>query len=111
VYQLFVSLQKTHNAKLLLIILRDERLCQVILRENRGVRTPLVLNSLHYRQQSPYAHHDQWLNEDIQVHPHLTIDRDAHRVTADRSEEHTSELQSRFDIVCRLLLEKKKLSY
>src|SRR5699024_11808738 len=25
-----------------------------------------------------------------------------------RSEEHTSELQSRFDIVCRLLLKKKK---
>src|SRR5699024_11985358 len=29
-------------------------------------------------------------------------------VQADRSEEHTSELQSRFDLVCRLLLEKKK---
>src|SRR5207249_6914238 len=28
---------------------------------------------------------------------------------AGRSEEHTSELQSRFDLVCRLLLEKKKL--
>src|SRR5207249_10498325 len=27
-----------------------------------------------------------------------------------RSEEHTSELQSRFDLVCRLLLEKKKSS-
>src|SRR5699024_11614199 len=27
-----------------------------------------------------------------------------------RSEEHTSELQSRFDLVCRLLLEKKKQS-
>src|SRR5207249_10943619 len=27
-----------------------------------------------------------------------------------RSEEHTSELQSRFDLVCRLLLEKKKES-
>src|SRR5699024_11760750 len=26
-----------------------------------------------------------------------------------RSEEHTSELQSRFDIVCRLLLEKKNI--
>src|SRR5437868_15541781 len=26
----------------------------------------------------------------------------------ERSEEHTSELQSRFDLVCRLLLEKKK---
>src|SRR5690349_23954237 len=28
----------------------------------------------------------------------------------DRSEEHTSELQSRRDLVCRLLLEKKKRS-
>src|SRR5699024_12818311 len=28
--------------------------------------------------------------------------------TQARSEEHTSELQSRFDLVCRLLLEKKK---
>src|SRR5699024_12008970 len=28
-----------------------------------------------------------------------------------RSEEHTSELQSRFDLVCRLLLEKKNKSY
>src|SRR5699024_12495767 len=28
--------------------------------------------------------------------------------TRTRSEEHTSELQSRFDLVCRLLLEKKK---
>src|SRR5207249_10553242 len=29
-------------------------------------------------------------------------------IGAVRSEEHTSELQSRFDLVCRLLLEKKK---
>src|SRR5699024_12856916 len=28
-----------------------------------------------------------------------------------RSEEHTSELQSRFDLVCRLLLEKKNYFY
>src|SRR5699024_11592353 len=27
---------------------------------------------------------------------------------SERSKEHTSELQSRFDLVCRLLLEKKK---
>src|SRR5438067_5586270 len=45
----------------------------------------------------------------------LAIDkiRDAAEEEADRdrlgrSEEHTSELQSRFDLVCRLLLEKKK---
>src|SRR5438874_6207860 len=30
------------------------------------------------------------------------------RLLAGRSEEHTSELQSRRDLVCRLLLEKKK---
>src|SRR5437868_12349064 len=30
------------------------------------------------------------------------------RSSGQRSEEHTSELQSRFDLVCRLLLEKKK---
>src|SRR5438105_10317217 len=29
-------------------------------------------------------------------------------ILLDRSEEHTSELQSRVDLVCRLLLEKKK---
>src|SRR5437868_6397603 len=31
-----------------------------------------------------------------------------HIIFPPRSEEHTSELQSRFDLVCRLLLEKKK---
>src|SRR5438067_8109455 len=33
--------------------------------------------------------------------------RRATGLSAARSEEHTSELQSRFDLVCRLLLEKK----
>src|SRR5437868_11863327 len=36
---------------------------------------------------------------------HLKLGR---LITDARSEEHTSELQSRFDLVCRLLLEKKK---
>src|SRR2546421_8721765 len=31
------------------------------------------------------------------------------RMDKNRSEEHTSELQSRSDLVCRLLLEKKKI--
>src|SRR5216683_7559189 len=34
--------------------------------------------------------------------------REGPRAAARRSEEHTSELQSRSDLVCRLLLEKKK---
>src|SRR6266704_6886081 len=33
--------------------------------------------------------------------------RRSRSVSPSRSEEHTSELQSRFDLVCRLLLEKK----
>src|SRR2546421_11866568 len=38
----------------------------------------------------------------------LGIARVADRLLDQRSEEHTSELQSRSDLVCRLLLEKKK---
>src|SRR2546422_2244204 len=34
----------------------------------------------------------------------------AHAAVSTRSEEHTSELQSRLHLVCRLLLEKKKKS-
>src|SRR5438105_11983701 len=36
------------------------------------------------------------------------MDSRADALVAIRSEEHTSELQSRVDLVCRLLLEKKK---
>src|SRR5699024_12312563 len=42
----------------------------------------------------------------IQCAPPLAISLSASSWA--RSEEHTSELQSRFDLVCRLLLEKKK---
>src|SRR3712207_7409545 len=40
--------------------------------------------------------------------PDLKIDSRWHAFCLDRSEEHTSELQSRQYLVCRLLLEKKK---
>src|SRR5206468_12826089 len=36
------------------------------------------------------------------------VTRMPHLEAVERSEEHTSELQSRSDLVCRLLLEKKK---
>src|SRR5260221_9941368 len=42
--------------------------------------------------------------EKLRVHIRWMIRRDM----AERSEEHTSELQSHSDLVCRLLLEKKK---
>src|SRR5699024_11761672 len=40
-------------------------------------------------------------------HPSIFMFEDMTMIHKDRSEEHTSELQSRFDLVCRLLLEKK----
>src|SRR5947209_12294672 len=40
--------------------------------------------------------------------PAPTEGRDSARISPPRSEEHTSELQSRQYLVCRLLLEKKK---
>src|SRR5699024_12376566 len=42
------------------------------------------------------------------IHDHWLATGDLGYVDEERSEEHTSELQSRFDLVCRLLLEKKK---
>src|SRR5699024_12238350 len=41
------------------------------------------------------------------VRPSRSLGRKIPLFAALRSEEHTSELQSRFDLVCRLLLEKK----
>src|SRR2546428_10247038 len=40
--------------------------------------------------------------------PLLELRHASHNADDQRSEEHTSELQSRSDLVCRLLLEKKK---
>src|SRR5689334_24281177 len=48
------------------------------------------------RQDAQILHHDR------------VCERVEHLVLGNRSEEHTSELQSQFHLVCRLLLEKKK---
>src|SRR3712207_7779139 len=44
-------------------------------------------------------------------HARGTVRTSKRRLDASRSEEHTSELQSRQYLVCRLLLEKKKKNY
>src|SRR5699024_11773133 len=46
-----------------------------------------------------YLHGGGWMNEAVIQHWWLIQE-----LAAERSEEHTSELQSRFDLVCRLLL-------
>src|SRR2546422_4355954 len=55
-----------------------------------------LARDFHHRQVPPKAH------------PPRRAEHAAQRA-ADRSEEHTSELQSRLHLVCRLLLEKKNI--
>src|SRR5437588_6316840 len=53
--------------------------------------------------------HRRRLSWRLPSHPWLACpNRPGQSATAARSEEHTSELQSHSDLVCRLLLEKKK---
>ena len=47
----------------------------------------------------------------VEIGPYARIRPDTILKEGSRSEEHTSELQSRSDLVCRLLLEKKKKHY
>src|SRR3712207_8187765 len=54
------------------------------------------------------THRNLWVNA-VTFGMHMQVsDRDVYLHTLPRSEEHTSELQSRQYLVCRLLLEKKK---
>src|SRR5260370_40970830 len=57
------------------------------------------------------AHQEDWarkLREDLTTYPPPLGAPGKQRLTIYRSEEHTSELQSHLNLVCRLLLEKKK---
>src|SRR5260370_4816312 len=54
-----------------------------------------------------YAH---FASKDDLVATALRLSRCSRSWSATRSEEHTSELQSHLNLVCRLLLEKKKLN-
>src|SRR3712207_6904913 len=63
------------------------------------------------------AHGSSWNGQDAHPHPIFAHGDQEILFTSDvggkraRSEEHTSELQSRQYLVCRLLLEKKKISH
>src|SRR5699024_11626117 len=59
--------------------------------------------------QKPRRTRPQLLN--LRNRPNLGLPRTPPPLRRLRSEEHTSELQSRFDLVCRLLLEKKNDAY
>src|SRR5699024_12093748 len=66
---------------------------------------PLDEDADHAFVEGPVAECDRPLDEDAD---HAFAAGPRNQTMRLRSEEHTSELQSRFDLVCRLLLEKKK---
>src|SRR5688572_32490815 len=68
------------------------------------------------RKSNVYAHRwiYEWFNGPIAeglVIDHLCRNRGCDKTFGYRSEEHTSELQSQSNLVCRLLLEKKKTKH
>src|SRR5690606_40529432 len=90
---------------------RDRPAGLVQAREGRSARQDQRERRLQRRDRSRY----QVWHRKLQGDPKLVSrGRDGARLhpascdTATRSEEHTSELQSRENLVCRLLLEKKK---
>src|SRR5205809_4218834 len=71
-----------------------------------------LFRSLHFRKYQPLAaktsSHSSNPHTERSCHMHHFRTEVVHVARALRSEEHTSELQSRLHLVCRLLLEKKK---
>src|SRR2546430_11383248 len=66
----------------------------------------MIRNFLGSRQRTDHRVFDEGVLEGIpRIGPLLPWPRE---IVTDRSEEHTSELQSQSNLVCRLLLEKKK---
>src|SRR5260370_13882218 len=81
----------------------------------RPPRSTLFPYTTLFRSVVRFDNRDVGLSSHLEGGPRYTVDdmaRDGFAVLdavgADRSEEHTSELQSHLNLVCRLLLEKKK---
>src|SRR3989442_3142956 len=71
-----------------------------------------LFRSLLHDEVQPEGQRPRRVAPGVRRHPPASARRDGGcRRTPGRSEEHTSELQSRPHLVCRLLLEKKKNHY
>src|SRR5438067_3810983 len=73
----------------------------------RPPRSTLFPYTTLFRSLSDLLHHELLELARLEVQSIWSDDGIALHLPDARSEEHTSELQSRFDLVCRLLLEKK----
>src|SRR5699024_4462698 len=63
---------------------------------------------MEYQKQVVSLRKEMEISRDELLHALIDIQFERNDIDFQRSEEHTSELQSRFDLVCRLLLENKK---
>src|SRR5438105_9747979 len=79
----------------------------------RPPRATLFPYTTLFRSLRQYQHCVETLRQELGAQPGPAIQNLYERImsaSGSRSEEHTSELQSRVDLVCRLLLEKKKIT-
>src|SRR5699024_12774463 len=106
----------TPRSLTLIIVLRVvavPRLLRFFFRLRRPPSPPLFPYTTLFRSSASGERIADLLDEEIEIRgPELPVPmrkvRGTVKFSGIRSEEHTSELQSRFDLVCRLLLEKKK---
>src|SRR5690242_21633877 len=78
---------------------------------SRSRRTPTTTSAWQVCSSSSTAAPWGWRTPRRRTPPPGTPARSRTAPTPSRSEEHTSELQSHVNLVCRLLLEKKKIPY
>src|SRR5690606_42093377 len=71
-------------------------------------RSLALMDKVAFSEEVAIIPHEAWVNRAMEGNPNLKTPRNSAVYQALRSEEHTSELQSRENLVCRLLLEKKK---
>src|SRR5256885_5812655 len=74
----------------------------------RPPRSTLFPYTTLFRSQRQQGGADDQPGGNLHVDDHAAAENPKHKSSSDRSEEHTSELQSPCNLVCRLLLEKKK---
>src|SRR2546422_11311643 len=78
----------------------------VVLRRPKAIGREGAVGRIAPRIRLWRVHTRDYLRQESKISP---VEREIiHAARVDRSEEHTSELQSRLHLVCRLLLEKKK---
>src|SRR5699024_5495123 len=75
---------------------------------------PKATNTIKHEQVKPHLNGKSFIEDGklIGILPRMSWNMiRMQKIKSNRSEEHTSELQSRFDLVCRLMLEKKNKLY